>query len=290
MPRISALKEIRGQSAELSFDPRLLDDDEDPRFTAADREEERGGGTDIVMNLSSEARLELGELIQKAISGQLRPHRPLLPHQPDKLNAEHIQMIMMKAAGIPQGQIASVMQYTEAWVSTVLGHPVAKQVLAQVLAFAAQEIVDIPKRIKGMAPRMLDVIEEVTFDPKSKPELRSSNAFKMLEAAGYGAEQQHNHKHQHEVSIPKEQMGSFLAAMKESQQGKDISHLTYARVLDQPVRLASGEGSGGAESGEAGLLGNVAPTGVAQPPRNGHQDPQAASQPTDQSPERGALV
>lgn len=230
---------VRGLAAD-SFDPRLLPDESEER-----RVEPR------VPDLSPNARHELQGLFQRAMTGTLPRIRELKEWEPDKLNARHIQMVMMRACGMRNNDIAEILGVGEANVSVVLGHPDAQFLVTKILSYAAESVTDIPTRIKAHAGEALDVA--LHWMRNGSDRVASNNAFRLLEMAGYGAETKS--KVTHEVTLPKEQAGQLTRALAESRE----IHSSY-RVIPGPGVASQGtaeEGSSPDRGSAAGLPGSL---------------------------------
>lgn len=134
---------------------------------------------DAIINAASNPRIEA--LITKALSGMLPRARALKSYEPDKLNARHISVIMLRAIGYRQNRIAELTGYEPAVVSVVLGHPDSKLILAAILSEGARQTIDVSKTIRSHAPSMLKVVKDVALNDDEKTPNRLKAAFKWLD-------------------------------------------------------------------------------------------------------------
>jgi predicted XRE-type DNA-binding protein len=240
-PRVKAL-------TTETFDPRLLE------------EEDAGPKEPVVLDFSPTARHELQGLFHRAMQGTLPRIRTLKEWEPDKLNARHIQMIMMRAGGMPQNAIAEILDVTEGNVSVVLNHPDSQFLLTKVLSYAAESVTDIPARVKAHAGEALDVA--LHWMRHGSDRVASGNAFKILAMAGYGEEQKTTIRH--EVTMPKEQASLLTQALSES---RDITPLV--RVVNGPGDAPSGTATEGSSPEPGSAVGLPSSLPQDQPFRAG---------------------
>jgi hypothetical protein len=177
------------------------------------------------------ARADIEKLIRLAMSGSLPRSRPLRDWEPAKLNAQHIQMVLMKAAGgITQNTIAEVLNVTPANVSVVLNHPDAKFLLARLASHSAGDVIDIEARIQQVMPEMLEIVIDAAREAE-EPTQRAKIAFGLLDRGGYGAKQKVDHTH--EFVMPKKQADLLLAAIDESDD-EGVQEADYVVINETP--------------------------------------------------------
>lgn len=126
------------------------------------------------------------EVVRAAMEGTLRGHRELQYWEPEKFSLAHVQMCSLKAAGYSVEEIADLLDYSKGLVGQIMAHPYAKRILGAIAISHARQAGDLRQRLERTAPTMLDIIEDITTDPDSPKELRSKNAFRYLDIAGYG--------------------------------------------------------------------------------------------------------
>lgn len=229
----------RGLAAlDPSFDPRLFDD-----------QAEEEAKEPRVLEFNPTARHELQGLITRAMTGTLPRIRTLKEWEPDKLNARHVQMVMMRASGLKNNLIAELLDVGEANVSVVLGHPDAQFLLTKVLSYAAESVTDIPTRLKAHAGEALDTA--LHWMRHGSDRVASKNAFELLKMAGYGAEQKSTVTHN--VTLPAAQANQLTEALAES---RDITPLVRVTNASGPGDASQGtdvEGSSPEHEGAVGL-------------------------------------
>ena len=251
------------QSDPLGADPRFANDlENDPREVYAEtttfEDECQEDDSCVALDFSDDQRVELEDLIGQATTGTMELSRDLKSWEPNKLNARHIQMIMMKASGLRQGLIAEILGVGEANVSTVVNHPYAQTILNRVLSYAAEQATDIQARIKAHAPEMLDILVDATrASRKKKPELASKNAFELLKMAGYGAVEKKEVVNK--IEIPERQVGLLTQAIEES---KDVTALSRISIKRESI------GGPGSQEQSSPVVPEA-----ATPPRSGSHGP-----------------
>ncbi len=163
----------------------------------------------------------LQDALMKAMRGELSdaPRRYFHTNKP---SARTIQMVLMKASGYSNKAIAAHFGITNPQcVSIALANPNAETLLATLIGFAADNVLDIQKRITGYAGEMLDTVVATVRTTKNDS-LRVSSAFKLLEMAGHGAIE----KKQVEqvVRVEGKQASQLLTALEEAFQEDDDSN------------------------------------------------------------------
>jgi hypothetical protein len=128
----------------------------------------------------------LSALMLEVFNGDVGRGRSLRYWENLKLKPIHIQMIVMKAAGFTQREIARRFDYTEARVSVVVNHPDAMTILGRLVSFQAENLLDIKARIQAHAGEALDTVLHA-MRVETKPAARAEIGFKLLDRAGYGA-------------------------------------------------------------------------------------------------------
>lgn len=211
----------------------------------------------IVKAFSASPKIE--EMIRKAMAGALPWPREKRDYETEKLNAKHLSVIMLKALGHRNVRIAEITGYTEAWISTTVNHPYARRILSAILTEASLNTADIQERLKDAAPAMLDVVEDVAFDPDAKPSVRARNAFKWLELAGYGAKQRHEHKVEGHITMESDQAELLKSALEESRQIQEAEYVVLGDEAREDRRLGPGGGDGSAPDDPASGSGSLPP-------------------------------
>jgi transcriptional regulator len=172
-------------------------------------------------------RQAIDDLMARAMNGLLPRSRSLKPWEPDQIDERHLQAIMMRASGLPQKTIASVMGWNDSWTSVVLNHPDAQYILTKMVSYAADEVLDIQTRIKAHAGEALDKVVEVMRSTQDQ-RLASANAFELLKMAGYGAVEKKEVKT--ELTVAAASVDLLSEAIKESQQIMAVEGVDY-RVM-----------------------------------------------------------
>lgn len=205
-------------------------------------------------------RTELSTLFRQVMAGELPRGRALKPNEPDRLDERHLNIIMLRASGMDQGIIARTTGFTEPWVSIVLNHPDAQSVLATIVGYAADNVIDLNKRIQATAPEAFDKVVRVM---RTTPDegLASRNAFEILKMAGYGAVEKKSVKH--EFGLSDEGAKELAQAMREAQGLGKVEFAEFVQAHEVSV------GSGSVSSGSPATSAESGQTSVSVPPIGG---------------------
>lgn len=195
---------------------------------------------------------EMDDLIARAMSGLLPRSRSLKPWEPATLDERHLQIVMMRATGMKQNAIASLLGLQQAWVSVVLNHPDAQYLLTKIVGYAADEVLDVQQRIAAHAGEALDKVVEVMRTTQDQ-RLASANAFELLRMAGHGETKKVSV--QAEIAVGKAQVDLLAEAIAEAQQLSAVEGVDY-RIL------ASGSGNVSGESPETAVDSGNSSTGL----------------------------
>jgi len=172
-----------------------------------------GGGVEQELDGEELREFRLTELFSRALQGELAQNSPRKYWETKKLNARHLRIIQMRAAGFKNNEIAEAMEMSPSRVCTVLAQPESRELLAYLIGYAADDVLDVRARIKAVAPEMLEHIVETTRNTRNE-KLRSDNAFKILEMAGYKATE--TKKVEVTARIEGDQAAGLLNALQEA--------------------------------------------------------------------------
>lgn len=173
-----------------------------------------------------EKRLSL--LFSRALSGAMSKGPGRRYWQTDKLNARHLRIIQMRAAGYKNYEIAEMLAVSQAWVSTILHQPESQEILAYLVSYAADEVLDLRTRIKAHAGEFFQHIVDVTRNTRND-KLRSDNSFKMLAIAGYSATERREIINT--VHIDSQQAQALTNALNEAMELEEIDSVGRFTVL-----------------------------------------------------------
>lgn len=206
--------------------------------------EEPEAPQDINEHFSDEAREDrMQNAMIELMSGSVARGRSLKYWENLKLKPMHIQMLIMKAAGYKNQQIAERMNLTQARVSVIVNHPDAAYFLSHLISYQAENLLDVKARIQAHAGEALDTA--LMLMRTGKDEVREKVAFKLLDRAGYGAVQKTEVSHK--VEMPAAQAQVLNDALRES-----------AEVEDADFEVLDGMGQAG--------VGIGTPEHVSEPP------------------------
>lgn len=159
----------------------------------------------------------IDDLMSEVMAGRAPRGRELLPWEPDRIDERHLQIIMLRSCGMDQGRIAQITGFTEPWVSIILNHPDAQYVLARMVSYSADNVLDMQTRIQAVAHEAFDTVVDVMRTSRDE-KLRSRNAFEILAMAGYGPTQRISATVEHSVAAPNEKIDALTRAIEESKQ------------------------------------------------------------------------
>jgi hypothetical protein len=220
--------------------------------------------TPVTDPFSEEARAErLNALMVSTLDGKLGRGRSLRYWENLKLKPVHLQMLMAKAAGYSNNAIARQFDYDPARVSVIVNHPDAASVLAHLVSFQAENLLDIKARISAHAGEALDTILTAM---RTAPEVaqRAVIGFKLLDRAGYSAVQKSESIHRFEM--PADQASALTTALKEAQ---EVQNVEWKEVPKSGAVVQVG-GVGDSEGGEVSV--GTGPPDVVEPPHDGQPD------------------
>ena len=218
-----------------------------------------------------EAREErLSAMMMEVFQGTVGRGRSLKYWENLRLKPQHIQMIVMKAAGYRNNVIAERFGMTQARVSVILNHPDAMSVLSRLVSFQAENLLDIKARIQAHSGEALDtVLTAMRSAPEWKD--RAKIGFSLLDRAGYGATQKSEVVHR--LELPTHEAQELTLALRESQEIEDADYV----VLDPSPKVTSPAGESGDIPDDLDpSVGGVPSSRAAEPPRDGQQDPSVA--------------
>jgi len=202
-----------------------------------------------------ERQEHLNMMLTRALTGELGRGRPLKYWENLRLRPIHLQAVIMKAAGYRNKAIAGLLDLTETRVSVILNHPDALTLISLLVSHAAEDLLDIKTRIRAHAGEALDTVVQVMRVSKND-NLRSQNAFKLLEMAGYGAVEKK--EIEHSVKFEKETGERIAEALAESADYEEFPPDQY--IENNPVMLPGESGIGESLDGSTPAIGSTPPT------------------------------
>lgn len=214
----------------------------------------------------------LEELFAEARRGALPRSRPLRSWEPQTLDDTHLQMIFLKATGVPQGEIARQFDYTESRVSIILNHPDAWTILDRLASMGGSSTGDlIEQRLRRLSEPAVSAIE-LALDARTLPVpailARAKLGFEVLSRNGYGRVVEH--KHNHQVTVGGAAARLLAEAMRESREIPEASYVMIPEVV--PTESLTDALPAGGEPTQAPPPAAVLPLGTdGTPPVGGSQ-------------------
>jgi hypothetical protein len=174
-------------------------------------------------------------------------------------------MIMFKSAGMRNWRLAEVFSCSEQTVSKICRHPYARYILARLLAFASEDVIDIDARFQALVPLAQETITEVMISGKEENRLRA--AFGILNRTGYGEKNKLEVKNEHTFVASEKSINLLADAITEAREIKDVSYV----VVNSPLQTSQPP-EGAMQLNSSAVLPSAVDTSL--PPVS---DPQAAN-------------
>lgn len=173
----------------------------------------------------------VGELIKRALSGELPRDRSPHAWEPSILTPLHINMVLDRAGGFQLKEIAERWEYTTVQVANVLGHPDAQTILSTILAIQASALTSIEERFRVLAPEAVNVKVEIMRDPAANPAVRDRVASDILDRAGYAPRKREEITHRHQILLPAQAATGLKEILQESRR---VALVDYSEFLQKP--------------------------------------------------------
>jgi IS30 family transposase len=126
-------------------------------------------------------------LINGEHQARLRSELPRRPKE-DRINPlweRHHRIAQLAVLGMTNIEIAEELNCHKQTVSNVRNSPAIQRQMAIMKGAADSETVDVAKRIQELAPKCVDVLENILDDDQVDAKTRAASAVKMLDRAGY---------------------------------------------------------------------------------------------------------
>lgn len=192
------------------------------------------------------ALTRVSDLIDRALKGELARDCAPGPGQPQVLTALHINMVMDRASGMTNKQIAERWDRSEMNVCNILGHPDSQTILSTILAMQVGTLLTMEARFKQLAPQALNVKVQILNDISAPPAIRDRVATDILDRAGYAPKQRVETEHKHQVFLPAQVATGMRAALEESKRVATLDYSAFlkdatAEVAPSHLHLGSGQ-------------------------------------------------
>lgn len=130
-------------------------------------------------------------LIQRCLTGE-EPQDDIDPgvytpdgaYQGDKFNMTHVQIVMLRAAGFRNKDVAQMLGVTSPMVYYTLRHPYARKILGLLVPMHAVKVIDIRTRMEHYASELVDHAYDLAKESKDVAEV-SRVTFGFLDRAGF---------------------------------------------------------------------------------------------------------
>lgn len=156
------------------------------------------------------------DLLGRCMDGTEPTGRELKHNEVKKFAPQHINIIMLRAAGFRSGEIARWLELDPVYVSVVLNHPYGKKLISALVQHTAAGVTDIKTRLSIYASDMLDKIYGLALQ-ESDLEKVSKVGFALLDRAGHGPTQKIQAETKRGMDTATEAtLGRLSAALEES--------------------------------------------------------------------------
>jgi hypothetical protein len=223
-----------------------------------------GGAVELGERLLRKQTLE--QYFEMALAGTLPRLRALRAGEVQKLHPVHLQIVMMKACGVPRKRIAQELDVTEATVTNVTKHPDAQFLLSKILSYAADEVINVETRMEAMLPEALDILAVAMREGTT--ETRVKVAFGLLDRRGYGKVE--TTRIVNEVKVERDKADLLNTALREVREIEDVEYVVYD-TRDESREAGS---AGNAPSGTK--VAPAQPGGAVEPPNSHSPAPPGA--------------
>ena len=119
--------------------------------------------------------------------------KPVKEWHTKHFHTRHELICKLHACGMRNKEIAQALSLTEARVSVILNDPRAATYIREMVSEVADRYLDMATQFKAVAPEMFQIVGDIARDPEAPAGVRSRNAFELLDRAGYGAPEKHEH-------------------------------------------------------------------------------------------------
>jgi predicted transcriptional regulator len=102
----------------------------------------------------------------------------------EKFNSRNVQVVMLRAAGFKQNEIAGMLDISPAWVSTTLAHPYAKKILYALLPHQGARVINIRTRLEEQSGELMDHLFGLAMKSEEIDDVKEVT-FGFLDRAGY---------------------------------------------------------------------------------------------------------
>lgn len=109
------------------------------------------------------------------------------PYQPEKMNDRHHRIMRLHLLGYSGREIASMLGLSESRVSIVINSNLGRCQSAIMKSEADTSAIETARRIREVAPKALQVIEDILADDSVPSSVRLKAAQDALDRAGHGA-------------------------------------------------------------------------------------------------------
>lgn len=164
-----------------------------PVETHAERTLQRDATTKAAFNETSDAVLEsaklnpaVKELIQRCLDGSepMAEDEQKSWHQ-QRFTPEHVNAVLLKAAGFRNREICQALQFTPTQVSVIVNHPYARKIIGLVVPENAPRVLDIRTRMEAYASEVLDHVVNLSLACDDVDKARQVG-FGLLDRIGHG--------------------------------------------------------------------------------------------------------
>jgi hypothetical protein len=126
---------------------------------------------------------EVKALIQRCLEGT--EPAELKYWENDKFGPQHINAVVLRAAGFRPGEVAKAMGITPGRASVILNHPYAKKIILALAPEKAVRVFDIRTKMELYGSELLDHVFDLAIESQDLAEVRQAG-FGLLDRIGHG--------------------------------------------------------------------------------------------------------
>jgi len=187
------------------------------------------------------------QLINRCMTGEEPYGRELKTGEFQKFSPQHVQMVLMRSAGMRQNEIASLLGVTAMTVGSACRHPYGKKIIFSMMHRQGVQVVDLRGRLEAYANDLLAHTMELAIISEDIEQV-SKVTFGLLDRAGYGpkATATDGRGHKTGASAEASAMEQLANALGESTQADRIAS-NFRQIPAPDIDLQSSDPLAGVE-------------------------------------------
>lgn len=140
-----------------------------------------GDPSELLPEISEETK----QLISKCLDGTEPTGRELKPWENLKFNAANVNVVLLRAAGFKQGDVAKILEIDPARVSVICTHPYGQKIIQSMLHNQGTRVLDIKIKLAKHAESILDHMVKLALAAEDVDSV-AKVGFGLLDRTGHG--------------------------------------------------------------------------------------------------------